>query len=468
MPHEFDAYKAGYAELWDTLTIRPSRTAVVQAAATKILANKSRYDAVASATGVPWYVIAIIHNLEASLSFSKHLHNGDPLTARTVQVPAGRPLGEPPFTWEESARDAIGMKNLSRIGNWTVERLAHVFEGFNGWGYRSRDVNSPYLWSFSTHYSKGKFVADGKYSDTSVSQQIGAMVLLKALEQSGSVGVFREGGAQPPGNGPAPVAAGDGPRFTRTISRNDPDERLVRMVQEALNEAGAGPLQIDGHFGEATENAVKLFQARAAEPDGTPLIVDGIVGPRTFAALMNLPEGMTIEIAAPDSALLARVVQIARAEVGVMEDPPGSNRGPRVDEYIRSVGLNPANGSYAWCTCFIYWIFDQASRELGRANPLAKTASVHSMWNNTSGPSIRKISPSDARKNPELVKPGHLFFLDSGGGKGHAGIVVGNVNGVLETVEGNSNTDGSREGKGVYHRRSRRITAIDLGFIEAT
>lgn len=468
MANEFATYREGYADLWDTLEIRPNRRASVQVATTKILSNKARYDAVSTETGVPWYVIAIIHNLEASLNFSRHLHNGDPLTARTVQVPAGRPLGEPPFTWEESAGDAIGMKNLSRIKNWTVERLAHVFEGFNGWGYRGRGVNTPYLWSFSTHYTKGKFIADRKYSDSAVSQQIGAMVLLKALEQSGNVVIPREGGAQPPGVGPAPVAAGDEPRFTRSISRNDPDERLVRSIQEALNEAGAGPLQVDGHFGEATENAVKLFQARAAEPDGTPLIADGIVGPRTFAALMNFPEGMSIEIAPVESALLARVIQIARAEEGIMEDPLGSNRGPRVDEYIRSVGLNPANDSYAWCTCFIYWAFNEACQALGRANPLAKSASVHKMWNTTSGPTIRRIDPTEARKNPELVKPGHVFFLDTGGGKGHAGIVVGNVNGVLETIEGNSNAGGSREGKGVYHRRSRRVTSIDLGFIEAT
>jgi len=39
-------------------------------------------------------------------SFKLHLHNGDPLTARTVNVPKGRPkTGQPPFAWGISAKD---------------------------------------------------------------------------------------------------------------------------------------------------------------------------------------------------------------------------------------------------------------------------------------------------------------------------------------------------------------------------
>jgi hypothetical protein len=53
------------------------------------------------------------------------------------------------------------------------------FEGYNGFGYRRAGVNmaSPYLWSFSKHYSRGKFVSDGKFSFTAVSKQCGAAVL---------------------------------------------------------------------------------------------------------------------------------------------------------------------------------------------------------------------------------------------------------------------------------------------------
>ena len=41
----------------------------------KIADNKSRYQPVADSTKVPWYVIGVIHSMEAGLSFNHHLHN---------------------------------------------------------------------------------------------------------------------------------------------------------------------------------------------------------------------------------------------------------------------------------------------------------------------------------------------------------------------------------------------------------
>ena len=132
---------------------------------------------------MPWWWVAITHNLESGADFSRHLHNGDPLTARTHQVPAGRPkAGSPPFTWEESARDALQLKNLDRVQDWSVARCLYEFERYNGWGYVARKINSPYVWSFTTLYSRGKYVADGKFSASAVSQQCGAAATMKAME----------------------------------------------------------------------------------------------------------------------------------------------------------------------------------------------------------------------------------------------------------------------------------------------
>jgi lysozyme family protein len=49
------------------------------------------------------------------------------------------------------------------------------------------EVKSPYLWSFSNHYTKGKYVADGHFDSNAVSQQCGGMVLLKRMEQRGLI-----------------------------------------------------------------------------------------------------------------------------------------------------------------------------------------------------------------------------------------------------------------------------------------
>jgi lysozyme family protein len=67
-------------------------------------------------------------------NFNRHLHNGDPLTSRTVHVPAGRPKsGTPPFTWEQSAVDALAYDGLTQVTDWSIEHVAYVFENFNGW-----------------------------------------------------------------------------------------------------------------------------------------------------------------------------------------------------------------------------------------------------------------------------------------------------------------------------------------------
>jgi cell wall-associated NlpC family hydrolase len=69
-----------------------------------------------------------------------------------------------------------------------------------------------------------------------------------------------------------------------------------------------------------------------------------------------------------------------------------------------------------------------------------------------------------ARRDPAQIKPGMVFFIDTGNSHGHVGIVAANVNSFLETIEGNTNDNGSREGIGVFRRTRRRIGDISLGF----
>lgn len=143
--------------------------------------------------------------------------------------------------------------------------------------------------------------------------------------------------------------------------------------------------------------------------------------------------------------LTLKALQIAAGEVGVMEDPPLSNRGPRVDEYVRAVGLDPAGG-HAWCQAFVYWCFEQAAKELGIPNPCVKTAGVLDHWNRTKG---RKFIGGI----PTAQYPGLLFVILHGAGLGHTGFVE-SVDGIsLITIEGNTNDGGSREGVGVFRRR---------------
>lgn len=143
---------------------------------------------------IPWFFIACVHYLECSFNFSKHLHNGDPLTGYTVQVPAGRPkVGHPPpFTFEESAVDALKFMKFDKVRQWILPFILRKLEAYNGFGYfKYKNINSPYLWSFSGHYAKGKYVKDGKFDKDAVSQQMGAAVILKRMEERGLIYIPR-------------------------------------------------------------------------------------------------------------------------------------------------------------------------------------------------------------------------------------------------------------------------------------
>lgn len=180
------ALRREYDGLFTSCEVRAPRVAAVEALVDRLAANRARYEAVGAETGVPWQVVAVIHNMESSQSFGRHLHNGDPLTARTTHVPAGRPkTGEPPFTWEESAADALAMKGLGAGTDWSLAGTLYQVERYNGFGYRQYHphVLSPYLWGFSNHYTSGKYVADGTWSDTAVSAQCGAAVLLRRMAE---------------------------------------------------------------------------------------------------------------------------------------------------------------------------------------------------------------------------------------------------------------------------------------------
>jgi len=126
-----------YTRLYKTCETKASWFATIDKLVGQLISNRSRYENVAESLGIPWYFIAAIHNMESSQNFSKHLHNGDPLSARTRDVPAGRPKkGNPPFTWEESAVDALQLRKLHKIKEWSLPRLLYELEGYNGWGYR--------------------------------------------------------------------------------------------------------------------------------------------------------------------------------------------------------------------------------------------------------------------------------------------------------------------------------------------
>lgn len=179
-----------YEDLYATAIVKPEKQETMKWYVNNIQRNQARYEAVSAKTAVPWHVIAAIHAMESSMDFGTHLHNGDPLSAKTVHVPAGRPkTHDAPFTWEESAIDALGYDGASSIKVWSLERTLHFLQAFNGFGYltgagraTTPPKRSPYLWSYTQHYQRGRYVKDGEFDVNSVSDQAGVVAIFKGLE----------------------------------------------------------------------------------------------------------------------------------------------------------------------------------------------------------------------------------------------------------------------------------------------
>lgn len=245
-----------YDRLFNSCLISPAKYPEVDGCVDRIVKNKSRYEAVSSRTKVPWYFIGILHNMECSCNFSTHLHNGDSLSARTKRVPKGYPkTGNPPFTWEASAEDALRLKKLDTWTDWSVPAMLFKMELYNGFGYRPRGIHSPYLWSYSNHYTKGKFTSDGIFDPQARSKQIGAAVILRRMGERQL------------------AVAGEADLISRIKQLGAQVQyapanynKKAEELQILLNEAGQA-LRVDGKAGNNTSDAFSRVTGRYLQGD---------------------------------------------------------------------------------------------------------------------------------------------------------------------------------------------------------
>jgi lysozyme family protein len=177
-----ETLKSRYQNLWDICIVRPERKAEVNKTVARIMSNRDRYLVIENAIGTPWFLVGVVHYMECNLDFSCHLANGDPLSARTVNEPANRPtIGNPPFTWLEAAIDALQYDKMTKMSKKDIPFILWKLESYNGTGYLRRNINSPYLWSYSNHYGDrpniGKFVKDGIFDQNAISKQCGCAAL---------------------------------------------------------------------------------------------------------------------------------------------------------------------------------------------------------------------------------------------------------------------------------------------------
>lgn len=246
----------------------------------------------------------------------------------------------------------------------------------------------------------------------------------------------------------------------KPIKVGETDAAIVSAIATALEERGYRSNSPPGVFDNPFKSLVKLFQSQNVDKAGRPLEVDGVVGAMTWGALFGASSASLTTGSLATSALGMAVTQL-----GVMEVPLGSNRGPMVNHYLLSTGTPPGN---FWCMAFVFWCFREAAAAAGVANPFPKTAGCLDAWNKIkrSRPT-RLIKREAAIAKPSLVRPGQVFILDHGRGFGHTGFVRQSFDGPFRSVEGNAQLDGSRNGLGVCELNRRKITDPALrGFID--
>ncbi len=219
---------------------------------------------------------------------------------------------------------------------------------------------------------------------------------------------------------------------------------------------------VDGDFGPATEQAVINFQNTKGLP------VSGVVTQETFSILCEpLQKAFSQKI--QGDGLRQRVVNTALHHTKFkpleLTVEGQSNKGP----WVRSYMDNHEGSAWFWCMGFVQAIIDQAASQLGKnfksLMPLTYSCDTVGTVGLQKGLLTRY---NVVRNNTSTVKPGDIFLLQQTPYDWiHTGIITAVLGDIFETVEGNTNAGGSRNGVAVLKRiRNYHRSKLDVFSIE--
>jgi lysozyme family protein len=179
---DYTALAREHARRWAAMHVNDGRRPVFDSVAKRLIAPEARgrYRDISKRTGVPWWVIAVIHEREASQRWDRNIAQGDPFRFKSVNVPAGRG----PFkSFEDAAYDALVncAPYAARNKDWSIGATLVMLERYNGMGYAGKGVPSPYIWAGTDQYKSGKYIRDHVYDPTAVDKQLGCAGLLARM-----------------------------------------------------------------------------------------------------------------------------------------------------------------------------------------------------------------------------------------------------------------------------------------------
>ena len=152
--------------------------------------------------------------------------------------------------------------------------------------------------------------------------------------------------------------------------------------------------------------------------------------------------------------LAQRLVELAKKEVGV-EEIGGTNCGPRVNEYKAATWL-PPDQAWPWCAAFIDWLVMTAMAESGQKFTFERPRTAGA-WDLENW-SMKQDGSTWTKLNPQAgdIAPGDIVIFTFS----HVGLAIdAPAKGMVETIEGNTDGNGSRDGGGVW-RKQRKLSQI--------
>lgn len=158
-----------------------------------------------------------------------------------------------------------------------------------------------------------------------------------------------------------------------------------------------------------------------------------------FLHICPLNIDQNVSVISNDIVKTITIKDIYTSQLGVRE-LTGNNDGPQVKMYLKSVGLGEG---FSWCAAFVHWCLDSA-----------KIKNTITGWSPTAHNS-NNIVWFKRKLNKELEE-GDVFTLYSATLKRihHTGFFDSKLNNTIyQTVEGNTNDNGSVNGNGVYKRK---------------
>jgi hypothetical protein len=222
--------------------------------------------------------------------------------------------------------------------------------------------------------------------------------------------------------------------------RNGTKGNAAKRVQEWLNLHGHG-LDIDSDFGAISERGVKRFQTEKNLP------VTGIVDKATHAALIE--PMLTVLKKKPGTPTTLEDTILAYAETHLKVHPReigGQNRGPWVRLYMSGKEGDP----WAWCAGFVTFLLNQACETLGTDLPIKGSVSCDLISAQGKQAGLF-LAEKDATH--QTVKPGSIFLVRrTSDDWTHTGLVTDADDVGFDTIEGNTNDEGVREGFEVCKR----------------